>query len=107
LEDVVGRFDVLDFAENQFVSSHGIGRPMQADDVATMAKMAARRPSVAPSLATEGATKRYGVEANHAYAVLGFRNGIRLRNPWGDPGGTITIPVSGLRTAFHGIWQAT
>jgi hypothetical protein len=69
-----------------------------------MATLAGKRPTVAPTYSTAG--DRYGVVPNHAYAVIGFRTGVQLRNPWGGTGANLTISVPDFQKAFQGLWQA-
>ena len=104
IEDLIGRFDVLDLRQGQFIDARRNARAATAGDVAAIAGRAARRPTVAPSNAA--GAERFGIVSNHGYAVLGFHRGVRLRNPWGGPGATSTVSVADFRQAFQGIWQA-
>lgn len=104
VRDLIGGFDVLDFAGNQFVDSHRNGRQLTAGDIEAMARLAGRRPTVAPSI--PAGAEQFRIVSNHGYAVLGFGNGVRLRNPWGGNGADVRISVADFRRAFQGIWQA-
>ena len=104
MQDVIGGFDVLDLVGGQFIDARRNGRAAAAGDVQAMAQRAGGRPTVAPSIAN--GAEQFGIVSNHGFAVLGFRNGVRLRNPWGGAGAEVTISVANFRQAFQGIWQA-
>jgi hypothetical protein len=104
MRDLIGPFDVLDQDGNQFIDAQRNARPLRPGDVAAVAARAGRRPTVAPTIAA--GADRFGLVSSHAYAVLGFRAGVRVRNPWGGPGATSTISVAIFRQAFRGMWQA-
>ena len=104
MRDLIGGFDVLDLPGDQFFDSRGNVRAAVAGDIQAMAARAGGRPTVGPSIAN--GAERFGIVSNHGYAVLGYQNGVRLRNPWGGAGATSTISVATFRQAFQGIWQA-
>jgi hypothetical protein len=108
IRDLIGKFDALDLNNNQFIDSHGNPRAVApgdiAGEIAAMAGRARRRPTVAPSI--PNGAEQFKIVSHHGYAVLGFRNGVRLRNPWGGERALSTISVADFRKAFQGIWQA-
>jgi hypothetical protein len=104
VRDLIGAMDTLLFASDQFFRSDGGARDIADGDIERMARSAGRRPTIAASIAT--GAEQFSIVSNHGYAILGFGNGVRLRNPWGGGGAESVISVARFRQAFQGIWQA-
>ena len=102
--DLIGEFDVLDHARKLFIAPSGVARTMGAGDIAAMARRSPRRPTAAPTFPRLAGKAR--VRADHTYAVIGYRKGVTLRDPWGGAGATMTVSVAEFEESFHGIWQA-
>jgi hypothetical protein len=109
MRDLIGPTDVLDFSQRLFIEPDGSARAIRDDDVQKMASRAGARPTVAPSNPAGAEDVHAALVSNHGFAILGWSNGVRLRNPWGatspvNPSPVVT--VAQFRRAFQGIWQA-
>ncbi len=101
---LTGSWMMAYLVEDTLFHADGAADALRAGTLEELLARARARPTIAASrneLPPEGR-----IEANHSYAVLGFRRGaVQLRNPRGGPHATFQIPFELFRQAFQAVLQ--